>query len=313
MSTVLVANNGGHLKELHSLLPRLDDGGPRTWVTIDTPQSRSLLRGEECLWMRYARPRDVATTARNALRARPLFAGRRVRRVISTGSSLALAVLPQAVSHGVPALFLESATRSDGPSTTGRVLAVVPRVRLYTQHPHLADHRWRYAGCVYDGFAPGPVLSDRSGGRPLRVFVTLGSTASYPFPRLVARLCRILPADAEVFWQHGSTAVPPGSDGAAQIDVSEVDSRTAWADVVVAHGGAGSSLAALEAGRCPVLVPREAVHGEHIDDHQRQVAGVLADRGLAVVRRVTDLGLDDLLVAASRTVERVAQPSVLAW
>lgn len=74
------------------------------------------------------------------------------------------------------------------------------------------------------------------------------------------------------------------------------------ADVVVAHAGTGSALAALDAGRCPVLIPRERAHGEHIDDHQRQIAAELELRGLAIHRSVESLTYADLEQAAGRSV-----------
>ena len=52
--------------------------------------------------------------------------------------------------------------------------------------------------------------------------------------------------------------------------------------MVVAHAGVGAALAALEVGKCPVLVPRRHARGEHVDDHQIQIATELGDRALSV-------------------------------
>ena len=41
---------------------------------------------------------------------------------------------------------------------------------------------------------------------------------------------------------------------------------TAAADVVISHAGVGSALTALRCGKRPILVPREAARGEHVDD-----------------------------------------------
>jgi UDP-N-acetylglucosamine--N-acetylmuramyl-(pentapeptide) pyrophosphoryl-undecaprenol N-acetylglucosamine transferase len=84
------------------------------------------------------------------------------------------------------------------------------------------------------------------------------------------------------------------------------------ADVVVAHAGIGSALAALEAGRCPVLVPRERAHREHVDDHQAQIAAALDARGLAIARSPAVLTREDLLRAAGRAVRSSARPPELA-
>jgi hypothetical protein len=48
MRTLFVANGGGHLEELWQLRNRIATlDVPRTWVTFDTEQTRSLLTGEE--------------------------------------------------------------------------------------------------------------------------------------------------------------------------------------------------------------------------------------------------------------------------
>ena len=56
------------------------------------------------------------------------------------------------------------------------------------------------------------------------------------------------------------------------------------------HAGAGIISAALAAGRKPIVVPRRAALGEHVDDHQHQLASKLADWDLVVPvqRRITE-------------------------
>src|SRR5205085_11415264 len=90
----------------------------------------------------------------------------------------------------------------------------------------------------------------------------------------------------------------------------ELNAAMRAADVVIAHAGVGATMSAFDAGRCPVLVPRRAAFGEHIDDHQREIASHLANGDLAVVREVPDLEPDDLLDAAGRRVVR-ADPLAL--
>jgi UDP-N-acetylglucosamine transferase subunit ALG13 len=53
------------------------------------------------------------------------------------------------------------------------------------------------------------------------------------------------------------------------------------ADVVVSHSGTGSALAALAAGKRPILAPRIAELGEHVDNHQVQISRDLVARSLA--------------------------------
>ena len=53
---------------------------------------------------------------RNTWEARDVFDQVDVSIVVSTGAALALAVLPQARLHGIPCVYIESATRVTGPS-----------------------------------------------------------------------------------------------------------------------------------------------------------------------------------------------------
>jgi UDP-N-acetylglucosamine transferase subunit ALG13 len=109
-----------------------------------------------------------------------------------------------------------------------------------------------------------------------------------------------------VLWQTGSTDCT-GLDiiTRPQVPSSELQDAMRDADVVVAHAGTGVALAALEAGKWPVLVPRRAAFGEHVDDHQTGIARELGGRGLAVVREADQIVLDDLVAATAKRVTRV--------
>ena len=186
-STLLVASTGGHLAQLHRLRPRLDGVPERAvWVMFDTPQSRSLLAGERVHYVPLVEPRDLKTVLRNMRFARRLFKQHDVRAVVSTGSGVALSFLPLARASGIPTLYIDSAARSAGPSVTGRLLSLVPGLRLLCQYPAWAGKRWGYSGSVFDEFEPEPA---EPAPQVRKVVVTLG-TIGYPFDRLVRRLSR---------------------------------------------------------------------------------------------------------------------------
>ena len=67
MTTLLVANDGGHLMQLHTLRPRLGVGDDVVWVTPRTPQTESLLAGERVHWALPCPPRDTRALARTTL------------------------------------------------------------------------------------------------------------------------------------------------------------------------------------------------------------------------------------------------------
>jgi UDP-N-acetylglucosamine--N-acetylmuramyl-(pentapeptide) pyrophosphoryl-undecaprenol N-acetylglucosamine transferase len=303
MSTLIVTSVGGHLAQLRRLVPRLRGIDPdRQWVTFDTPQSRSMLDGENVTYVDYTGPRDVTNVLRHSLVAKRMFRGKHpFSAVVSAGSGIALSFLPLGRMRGASCHYIESFTRSAGPSVTGRLLSHVPGISLYSQYPGWAQPPWNYVGSVFDSFVPGPQVQNK--GEILRAVVTLGTMEDYAFRGLIERALALFPAATEVLWQVGCTDVSDLPIRAhRQLPAALLRETIAASDVVIAHAGCGSSLSALETGKMPVLVPRRAAHGENIDDHQLLLAEELSRRGLAITRSIETLTLDDLLLAARSSV-----------
>jgi UDP-N-acetylglucosamine transferase subunit ALG13 len=62
------------------------------------------------------------------------------------------------------------------------------------------------------------------------------------------------------------------------------------ASMIVGHGGVGTVIHALTYGKPLILVPRSKAHGEHIDDHQAELAEKLRGReGIFVVDQMVQL------------------------
>ena len=164
----------------------------------------------------------------------------------------------------------------------------------------VAGGKWIKTVSVLDVFVAAPA------DNPLPVtqlVVTLGTIEGFGFFALISRLVEIVPlrlrrrlADR----RHGRGRPGPAVlRSCRSMPQRELQAAMRSAHVVVAHSGIGSALGALAAGRRPVLVPMRAVRGEHVDDHQVQIACELERRGLAVYREVTDLNWRDI-EAASR-------------
>jgi UDP-N-acetylglucosamine--N-acetylmuramyl-(pentapeptide) pyrophosphoryl-undecaprenol N-acetylglucosamine transferase len=306
---LLVCSTGGHLAELHRLADRLDVvGNDRLWVTFDTPQARSLLQKEDRLFVNYTRPRDLTHTLANTVEALRLIRRERFSAVISTGAAIALSFLPLARAMGCRTVYIESATRTTGPSLTGRMLQCLPGVQKFTQHDSWADGKsWRYIGSVFDSFEGRPSRVQVPEVR--RIVVMLGTVQGLRFRRLLDRVRQIVPEHVDVIWQVGDT---PAHDIAGTVhrvmSVDQLERCVREADVVISHAGVGSALTAFASGKFPILVPREATYGEHVDDHQTDVAVDLERRGLAMCRRVDALSEKDLVTAARMTVSLSVNP-----
>lgn len=292
MTTLLVAISGGHLMQLKMLSARVASDDDVVWMTDDTPQSRSLLAGERVYHVPTRPPRDYLGVLRDTRIAQRAMRENSVDQVISTGAQIALSALSPASARRIPFTYIESATRVTGISSTGRIMERVPWVNRFVQYPHAVNAKWRYAISVFDGFDVEPV--DETGALE-RAVVTVGGNGDFGFRRLIDGARQALPKEVETLWQVGFTDVSDlDIDGVPSLPSSELARAMEQADVVIGHAGTGTALAALAAGKVPILAPRSVAHGEHIDSHQRDLSSFLAERGLAVVREPDALTRSDL-------------------
>src|SRR5580704_1084440 len=301
MPTLLVASGGGHFDELRLLRSRLGvQPEESTWVTWDTAQTRSALGTEERFFVERCQPKDLRRVLHDSVVARRVLSSRHWDRVISTGSIVAVPFLTVARYYGVACHYIESAARVTGPSLSARILEHIPGVHCYGQSRSWTAGRrsWQYRGSVFDAYQPEP----RASRDINRVVVSLG-TSRYPFPRLVTALRAVLPPSAEVLWQVGPTALDdPGVRAYDQMSREDLSAAMREADLVIAHGGVGAALQAMEAGHCPLLVPRRADRREHVDDHQFEVAAELVEDAPATVANPEDITLDLLTQATAQGV-----------
>lgn len=317
MTTLFLATTGGHLEQLVSLAARIPPDGPAVWVTHENDQSRSLLSDRDVEFVPYVGVGSLRDVAGCLPHAHRLLADRSLTQAVSTGSGIALGYLPYLAARGVECHYIESAARVTAPSRTGAVVQRIPGIRRYTQYAHWAGPRWVHRGSVFDSYGPGP--APRPLGDVVRVVVTVGTAAEFPFGRLIDRLATFLAKDGplaqatgrpvEVLWQTGCTPTDHLQiDAVPFLGADELTEAIANADLVVSHAGVGSALTALSAGLRPLLADRSACLGEAGDDHQGQLAAELERRGLALHRKPTDITVDDLLASLSSGVRRSATP-----
>ena len=301
---LFIASTGGHLTQLVRIAQKIAAPRSSTWVTFDSAQSRSLLADyPDVRFIPYVAPRDAKATAR---------ATRFITRVartgaydvaLSTGAGVALS-LPALRLTGLRCIYIESVSRVSGPSLTGRILARLPGLERRTQHVEWSSRRWPFEFTLLDDYVIGaPTDSPPAADRPLSLFVTLGTIRPYRFDALLDAVTRLLAPGDEVVWQVGCTT---GITLAGQVfegmERETLHGFAARADVVISHAGVGTTLDLLDLGIRPVLLARRASAGEHVDDHQQQIADVMSSRNLATVRTPEALTRADLLAARAQSV-----------
>jgi len=119
----------------------------------------------------------------------------------------------------------------------------------------------------------------------MKIFVAFGFE-SFPFDRLVRAIERGVEEkviEGEVVIQNGDSRAPRIPCRHCRfMKFDEVLARMREADIVVGHAGVGTAFLCLDMGKVPVLFPRLARFGEHVDDHQVRFARKLAAQGKAL-------------------------------
>jgi UDP-N-acetylglucosamine transferase subunit ALG13 len=201
--------------------------------------------------------------------------------------------------HRVPSFYIESVSRVKGPSASGRIVALDRKIDISCQYRSWVHGRWYYRGTLFDQYE---AVAHESVEKP-RLFVTLGTIAPYRFDAMVDAILATGLADERTVWQLGCTdrGDLPGRV-CKQMSGRDFDACVEEADVVITHSGVGTIMKLLDMGVCPVVIPRRVGRKEHVDDHQVQIAGVVEERGIAVVAEAPELTREAVVRASSITV-----------
>jgi UDP-N-acetylglucosamine transferase subunit ALG13 len=114
------------------------------------------------------------------------------------------------------------------------------------------------------------------------ILLSLG-THQQPFRRALDLIEPVALAGNTVLVQHGSTKPRLEMPNVSWIELmpfEELVAQMAVASSVVCHAGVGTIMTSLQAGHTPVVIPRQAQYGEHVDNHQLDIAMRFAERGL---------------------------------
>lgn len=287
LQIVLAASGGGHVRQILDLAPFWHDHH-YSFVTEDTALGQSIAAEHPTDFVAHyawgqARLggafRMLAGAVRNATQSLRAVRSRRPDVVITTGAGSMLFTVLFGRLHGAKIILIDSFARFERPSLFARMAGRFAHVRI-AQSAQSARN-WPGALC-FDPFR----YSDeaRPDKEPL-LFATVGATL--PFDRLVrmvagAKAAGLLPETVIVQCGEGGLK-PDGVEAHETLPFERVKSILHRADIVVCHGGTGSIITALREGCRVIAVPRRFARGEHYDDHQAEITGTFAERGLLVV------------------------------
>lgn len=128
----------------------------------------------------------------------------------------------------------------------------------------------------------------------LMIFVSVGANP-HPFNRLVKKVDDMVGSGElkeEVVLQTGATKYAPKYISRVKPfwGPSEYEEILKNCSVIISHAGLGNAMLARDYGKPLILVPRLKEYGEHIDNHQVQIAQYLESNGMCqVVKDVNKL------------------------
>lgn len=280
----LAASGGGHIRQLLDLEPCWSKH-EFFFVSEDTALSRSLTPQYPVYFVphfalgqirhggifRAARYgwRNFWQSARIAFTQRPDI-------VISTGAGSVFFLVLWAKLLGAKFFLIESFARFDSPSSFARAAARFAN-HMVVQSETLA--RTFPAAKVFD---PLEILDRPRPDKKQLLFATVGATL--PFNRMIEMVAGLKAQGAvpeNVVLQTGVGGLtPPGMVAFETLSFDNMKTYLREADIVVCHGGTGSVITALREGCRTIVVPRLFEKGEHYDDHQQEITGAFAARGL---------------------------------
>lgn len=276
---------------LLSIAPAIE--GETEWLTVDGPRKSAL---EEI----GAEVHTVPTfdldhfNIANPLRSVALALKLRPRRIITTGAGVVFTFTFFSWLLGADVVYIETMARVSAPSKTGAVLAMLSSLHV-VQWPELKG-RFPQAVVCRPALLPDEV-NMQHGGKG--TFVSLG-THPEPFDRLLELVDNALAQGVlpEPCFVQGSTSrKSPRMVSADTLSTTDFQRRLRESRYVVGHAGAGFISGALSQGKRPLILARRQSFGEHVDDHQLQLAAKLAELGLVV--NLGDAVDADIVKAAS--------------
>ena len=135
------------------------------------------------------------------------------------------------------------------------------------------------------------------------IFVTVG-THEQPFNRLIEavdHLKRDGKIQDEVIIQIGySTYMPQYCTWYKLLPYKQMEQYVHTARIVITHGGPASFMMALQSGKTPIVAPRQARFGEHVNDHQVEFVKRVAEQWGTLLPVVEMEELEEMIVNYDR-------------
>lgn len=115
----------------------------------------------------------------------------------------------------------------------------------------------------------------------IKLFVPLG-TQKFPFGRLITALNELVDRgvykEDEIVMQSSLYPVEPRFNHVGLISYDEFNDYLHKAEVVITHSGVNSIISCMQLKKPLIIVPRLYKYGEHVDNHQVEIAKLMEQK-----------------------------------
>lgn len=127
----------------------------------------------------------------------------------------------------------------------------------------------------------------------IKIFVPLG-TQKFPFNRLIEALNGLVEKGfykpEEIVMQSSVYDVSPLFQHYELIPSEQFEQLIDKAELVITHSGVNSIISCMKRKKPLVIVPRMKKYGEHVDDHQMEIASLMKQKfGVVVIEDLANL------------------------
>lgn len=117
------------------------------------------------------------------------------------------------------------------------------------------------------------------------IFVAVG-TQKFPFDRLLKKIDKLIMANIikeEVYAQIGHSMYKPKRYQYSNfLSKEEFELNINKCDILVTHSGVATIIDGLKHNKPVIVVPRLAKYGEHVDDHQIEIANSFSSQNYVI-------------------------------
>ncbi len=119
------------------------------------------------------------------------------------------------------------------------------------------------------------------------IFAAVG-TQKFPFNRLIKQLDGYAAGEMlqgeEIFAQTGTCTYNPNHMNYTEnLAKSDFEEKIKSCSLLITHSGVGTIISGVRAGKPVIVVPRLKKYGEHVDDHQLDIAKAFSEMGLVIM------------------------------